>query len=299
MSAAPIQYYHRETQTLETEAVYGEGFLQWTYGHPLGKLALAALVKRAAFSKWYGWRMDQPKSRAKVAPFIAQYGLDPAEFAAAPDSFATFNEFFYRKLKPEARPIASAEEALVFPADGRHFGFQDVSEIEQFYVKGQRFDLARFLGDDALAERYARGSLLFSRLCPVDYHRFHFPVGGVPSELRILAGPLYSVNPIALRQRLAYLWENKRAITTIDAGPFGQVLICPIGATCVGSIQTTYAPDRPMAKGDEMGYFAFGGSSTIVLFEPGKVRLSDDLLQWTAKGIELYARMGERAGRGI
>ncbi len=293
----PIHYYNRSTGSLETEAVYGEGYLRWTYGSTLGRLSLEALVKRAAFSRWYGWRMNRAASRAKVRPFIAHYDLDPAEFADPPDSFETFNQFFYRRLKPEARPIAPEDDAIVFPADGRHFGFQDVSAIDGFYVKGTAFDLRSFLQDDALAQRYARGSMIFSRLCPVDYHRFHFPVAGTPSAMQLINGALYSVNPVALRRRLAYLWENKRCLTSLETQHFGRVLVCPIGATCVGGIVPTYAPDEAIEKGGEMGYFEFGGSSTIVLFEPGAVRLSEDLLEWSGKGTELYAKVGEEAGR--
>ena len=91
----PIHYFNRHTGTLETEQVYGEGFLRWTYGHPIGALALTALVKRPLFSAWYGRRMSTPASAARVAPFIApfiaRYGLDPAEFAQRPESFGAFN----------------------------------------------------------------------------------------------------------------------------------------------------------------------------------------------------------------
>ncbi|MFT5191718.1 MAG: phosphatidylserine decarboxylase [Verrucomicrobiales bacterium] len=299
MSSAPICYFNRTTQALETEAVYGEGFLRWTYESRLGRLSLETLVKRAAFSRWYGWRMDRAASRAKVLPFIEQYKLDPGEFADAPESFRTFNEFFYRKLAPAARPIATDPNAVVFPADGRHFGFPDVSAVDGFYVKGTRFDLASFLQDPALAERYTHGTMIFSRLCPVDYHRFHFPVAGIPGPTRLINGALYSVNPVALRQRVAYLWENKRTITKIQTVTMGDVLMCPIGATCVGGIKDTYTPNQSMEKGHEMGYFEFGGSSTILLFEPGKITLSNDLIEWTNQSTELYAKMGDVAGKAI
>lgn len=297
LSAQPIQYFNRSTQALETEAVYGENYLHWTYGRALGRLSLDALVKRAAFSRWYGWRMNQSASRVKILPFIERYGLDPGEFAEAPESFASFNQFFYRKLDPVCRPLAGGSDIAVFPADGRHFGFPDVSAIDGFYVKGTRFDLRKFLQNDALAERYAHGTMIFSRLCPVDYHRFHFPVSGTPGPMRRLDGCLYSVNPIALRQRLAYLWENKRCLTNIQTDVFGEVLICPIGATCVGSIIATYEANQLMEKGDEMGYFAFGGSSIIVLFEPGRLTLSNDLIEWSCQGIEVYAKIGEEMGQ--
>jgi phosphatidylserine decarboxylase len=285
-----IRYYNRLTGTHETEEIYGEGFLRWAYGNPLGNLSLHAFVKRPAFSKWYGWRMSKPESAQRVLPFIAKYGLNPDDFAETPGSFRSFNEFFFRKLKPSARPIDAAP--VVFPADGRHLGFPDVSAIDSFFVKGQRFDLAGLLDDAALAAKYAKGALVLSRLCPVDYHRFHFPAAGTPSETRLINGPLFSVSPIALARNLSYLWTNKRTLTELKTEDFGTILLLEIGATCVGTIQQTFTPGEPVAKGAEKGYFAFGGSSTITIFEPGAVTLATDLLEHSARQTELYARVG-------
>ena len=292
-----IRYFNRHTNSLETEEVYGEGFLRWTYGHPLGAIALGAFVKRHFFSKWYGRRMSTPESAARVKPFIARYGLDPSEFAEPPESYRSFNEFFYRKLKPASRPVDPDESSVVFPADGRHLGFNRASSIGGVFVKGQKFDLPALLGDSGLAAKYADGALVLSRLCPVDYHRFHFPAAGIPGETRLLDGPLFSVSPIALRKRLSYLWTNKRTVTQLETEQFGTVLLLEIGATCVGTIRQTFRPGAPVAKGDEKGYFAFGGSSTITLFEPGAVKLDDDLAENSSRQLELYARVGDRMGR--
>lgn len=289
-----IRYFNRHTGCLETEEVYGEDFLRWTYGHPLGAIALSAFVKRPFFSAWYGWRMNMRKSAARVAPFIANYGLDAAEFEEAPDSFRSFNEFFYRKLKPSARPVDANAASVVFPADGRHLGFNRASEIEGVFVKGQKFDLAALLGDAKLASKYTDGALVLSRLCPVDYHRFHFPAAGVPEETRLIAGPLFSVSPIALRKNLTYLWTNKRAITPLHTERFGTVQLIEIGATCVGTIRQSFTPETAVAKGAEKGYFAFGGSSTLTLFEPGAVKLEADLAEHSAQQTELYAKVGTR-----
>ena len=291
-----IEFFNRYTGRVEREQVYGAAWMRWTYANPFGRLALEALVKRPVFSQWYGWRMNRPVSRRKVLPFIREFGLDPKEFAEAPESFRTFNEFFYRRLKPGARPVDADPRAVVFPADGRHLGFADASQIQGVFVKGQRFDLEKLLGDAALAERYARGALVLSRLCPVDYHRFHFPVAGRPSATTLLNGPLYSVNPIALRRNLRYLWENRRTLTTIETESLGTVLYLEIGATNVGSIVQTYQPGKPVAKGEEKGYFEFGGSSTLLLFEPGRVQLSPDLQEQSRQQRELYARVGDRLG---
>jgi phosphatidylserine decarboxylase len=296
MAADSIQFFNRYTGRLETETIYGEGFLRWTYGNPLGRLALHAMVKRSLFSRWYGWRMNAARSRTKVGPFLAQYAVDPDEFADAPESYRTFNEFFYRKLKPSARPIDSDPNAAVFPADGRHLGFQDVSKMDGIFVKGAVIDLDKLLGDAALAARFRDGTLVLSRLCPVDYHRYHFPVAGVPAAPHLINGLLYSVSPIALRQNIHIFSENKRAVTRIESAEFGTVLMLEVGATCVGSFEYTFTPGQPVAKGAEKGFFQFGGSSTITIFERGRVRLAEDLLQHSARRVELYARMGDRLG---
>lgn len=290
---ASIQYYNRHTGEIETETVYGEGFLRWAYGNPLGRLTVELAVKQAWFSRWYGWRMDRPVSRAKVAPFIENYGLDAAEFADPAASFASFNEFFYRKLKPEARPVDADPQVVVFPADGRHLAIMDVDAARDFYIKGQRFDLPAFLGDAALAGAFAGGAMLISRLCPVDYHRYHFPVGGVAGAPVPINGPLYSVSPLALRRRLAIFWENKRARTLIESPVFGKVIVMDIGATCVGSMHSTYRAG-PVEKGQEKGYFSFGGSCLVTLFQAGRIQFDADLLEYSARSTEVYARIGER-----
>jgi len=294
-----IKFFNRYTGRVEQELVYGAAWMRWSYCNPFGRLALEALAKRPLFSRWYGWRMNRSVSRRKVLPFIRNFNLDVNEFADQPESFRTFNEFFYRRLKPGARPVDPDPAAVVFPADGRHLGFPDVSKVDGVFVKGQRFDLTQLLGNAGLAARYAQGTLVLSRLCPVDYHRFHFPLAGRASAAQLLNGPLYSVNPIALRRNLGYLWENRRTLTTLETERFGTVLLLEIGATNVGSIVQTYQSGKLIAKGDEKGYFRFGGSSTLLLFEPGRVRLADDLVEQSCNQCELYARVGDRLGTAV
>lgn len=295
-SSDSIEFFNRYTGRVEPEQIYGLGWMRFIYGNPLGKLALELVAKHAWFSAWYGARMDTTASRTRIAPFLAEYGLDAAEFVKRPEEFTSFNDFFIRALKPAARPVDSASDAVVFSADGRHLGLQDLSRVDGIFVKGQRFDVATLVGDATLAERFREGTAVMSRLCPVDYHRFHFPAAGVPGESRLINGPLYSVSPIALRRNISYLWQNKRAITRLETPDLGLVLIIEIGATNVGSIVETFTPGKAVAKGDEKGHFRFGGSSMVTLFERGRVKLADDLLDQTAQCRELYARVGDRLG---
>lgn len=295
----PITFFNRLTQRVETEVIYGEASLRWIYGDPLGQLALHALVKRALFSKFYGWLMDRPSSSEKIAPFITKYGLDPAEFAEPVESFRSFNEFFSRRLKPEARPVDAGERSIIFPADGRHLLVANMQECRDLFVKGVRFSLEELVDDAALTEEFKGGSALISRLCPTDYHRFHFPLGGLPGEPRLINGQLYSVSPIALKQRPTILWENKRYLTVVDDTTCGRMLFLEVGATCVGSVVHTSAAGKSVAKGDEKGTFLFGGSTVITLFKKSAVQWDADLLEHSAEGRELYALMGQHAGEAL
>ena len=291
-----ISYMHRYDECMRREKVYGQKWLKLIYGSPLGALPLWAAIKRAWFSNWYGRKMNRPESQEKISGFIRDFDLDESEFASPANTFASFNEFFSRKLKAGARPICNEPETLAFPADGRHLGFSNLAETSSIFVKGQRFDLAGLFQSKELAKPYERGSLVISRLCPVDYHRFHFPVHGHVSQPKLINGFLYSVNPLALRKKISIFWQNKRFLSFVDTENGGRVAQFLVGATCVGSVSFTADLPRTVGKGDEFGYFSFGGSSVLTLFEEGKVTLSPDLLENSSQGIELYARMGDRMG---
>jgi phosphatidylserine decarboxylase len=294
----PIQYYDRYDRKLKTEKIFGERWLRFAYEQPLGRLTVWLFAKRKFFSWYYGWRMNKPESSFAIIPFIADYDVDATEFAKSPFDYTTFNQFFHRALKPGARPVAPGDSVAVLPADARHLAFQDVDAVPGFYVKGARFTVAELLGDAELAGYYQGGALLLSRLCPSDYHRFHFPVSGIPAEARLIKGPLYSVSPIALRRNIRYLVENKRSVTLVESSEFGTVAMVEIGATNVGSIVQGYLPGRPVRKGDEKGFFAFGGSCVATLFAKGRIRFDADLLEQSASHVETYARMGDRLGTG-
>jgi phosphatidylserine decarboxylase len=109
----------------------------------------------------------------------------------------------------------------------------------------------------------------------------------------------FSVNPYALRREINYLWQNKRQRVSIEAGPFGLVTIVAIGATNVGTIVETYSPNSTVTKGQEKGYFRFGGSFLATFFEPNRIQLEDDLIAAGENQQELYAKMGSCLGQLI
>src|SRR4051794_22237017 len=170
MPPQPIRFYDRYTKTLKTEQIYGERWLRFAYENSLGGFFVWSLARRAAFSKWYGWKMNKRTSALQILPFITEYDLNVDEFAKSAFDYKTFNEFFFRALKPSARPIAPGDEVAVFPADGRHLAFPNFDAADGFYVKGKNFSGAELFGEDQLSEdqreltrKFAGGSMLISR----------------------------------------------------------------------------------------------------------------------------------------
>ncbi|MFP6901391.1 MAG: phosphatidylserine decarboxylase [Opitutales bacterium] len=294
---APIEYFDRYAEMIRIERVYGESWLRWVYGNSLGRMTLWALLCRPFFSKWYGRRMLSSKSRSRIKPFIRDYDVDAGEFADSVSTYDSFNDFFIRKLKPSSRPISPDENTAVFSADGRHLGFDDISSLDAVFAKGQSFNLPQLFGSREAALPFEGGTVVISRLCPMDYHRFHFPVAGEASSPILINGCLKSVNPIALRRYFSILWENKRYLSFMESERFGRVACFEIGATCVGSVQYGHSFPVRVRKGEEKGWFSFGGSMILTFFEKGRIRLADDLLAHSAKGRELYAKMGDAMGR--
>jgi phosphatidylserine decarboxylase len=297
-----IFYIDRQTGKKEKEKVYGAAALRLLYGNDwisrwLGPLLLHTLVKYPFFSALYGKWQASSRSKSKIEPFIQDFEIDPAEFLEDASQFNSFNDFFIRQLKKEARPIAPGENVAIMPADGRYLFYPDISKVDGFVVKDEKFDLATLLEDAELASKYEHGTMIMARLCPTDYHRFHFPCNCIPGNTKTINGWLYSVNPAALKKDIQIFTKNKRTVCKMATVHFGSVLFLEIGATNVGSIHETYQPHVFQEKGAEKGYFSFGASSLILLFEPNKIQLDQDLIEATLQDLEIKCLMGQSMGK--
>ena len=290
----PIEFIDRKSNTLIQENPPGEGYPKFLYHNPLGKLPLHLLIKRKFLSSLYGRLMNRRSSKNKIQPFVDEYRINMDEAVKPVKDFTSFNDFFYRKLKPEARKI---EKGLVSPADGKILAFENVSALKKFFVKGREFSLAEYLQDENLAETYKNSTLFIIRLAPNDYHRFHFPYEGKASQSYEIKGSYFSVSPYAVSENFTQVFcENKREYTILSTKDKGDIVVSPVGATMVGAIVETYEKDSVVQKGDEMGYFAFGGSSVLMLVNSDKVTVDEDILENTKNGMETRVSMGERIG---
>lgn len=298
-----ITVIDRLTGKKEIEEVYGGKYILLFYGKSfvsrLLTLLLSPICKFSFFSKYYGYLQKKSKSKQKIKPFVEKYRLDAREFEKSLEEFSSFNDFFIRKLKKNARPIVADSSIATMPADGRYLVFDRVKECDYFYVKGKRFALDTFLESKELAKTYEEGSMVLVRLCPTDYHRFHFPFDCKPTTPKLINGTLYSVNPIALKRRLGILTENKRYISELKTEAFGDVLFAEIGATNVGTVHQTYPYNGSCKKGEEKGYFSFGGSALALLFKKGSIVFDKDLLNATREGLEVKGLFGQSLGKAV
>ncbi|MFP4281817.1 MAG: phosphatidylserine decarboxylase [Opitutales bacterium] len=291
--------FNRYTGRVEAEPIYGENWLRWAYERRLGQLATRALASRLLFSTFYGWRMRRRSTVRQIEPFARQYQIDLAEAADPVSAYRHFNDFFVRRLRPEARPLPEDAEAVVFPSDGRHFLLRDLGKGPTLWAKNEPFSVETLLGPLAFGADPGLfdGDAVISRLAPIDYHRFHFPWPGRVLAQATLGGPLFSVHPLALRLSIRFLLSNKRTVSILEEARVGRWAMVEIGATAVGSIRQTHPPETPAERGAEKGYFAFGGSCVITLWPQGTVEFAPDLVKASGEGVELYARMGDVMGR--
>lgn len=299
MEFKKIDYIERKTGEILTEKVPGEKYLKFLYYNPLGELPLKFVVRKKFLTEWYGKSMDKKESVKKIPGFIAEAGVNISEAKKKLEEFTSFNDFFYRELKPGARKIDYDENALVTPADGKILAFENLNKEKEFYVKGDKFTLKDFFRDENLAKKYEDGAFVIVRLAPVDYHRFHFPVDGKIGPSHLINGDYYSVSTHAIRKNFRILCENKREYSILETKNFGDIAIVEIGATMVGGIKQTYTPNTHVDKGSEKGYFFFGGSTVILVFEKGKIKIDADLIENTKKGIETKVYMGEKIGTAL
>ena len=237
-----------------------------------------------------GRKYDDPASAREIQGFINFHQLDMSEVLKPVEQFKNFNEFFYRELKPGARPCSapSKPKIVVSPADCRSVVFNSIDEATKIWVKGREFSVARLLGNayPEDAKRYTNGAMGIFRLAPQDYHRFHIPVDGIMDKPKLIEGEYYTVNPMAIRSTLDVYGENVRYVVPIDSVAHGRVMVICVGAMMVGSTIITRKPGERVGRAEELGYFKFGGSTLLLLFEPGVLRFDDDIVDNSNRAVE-------------
>ena len=290
MKSEPVRYIDRRTGLPATETVLGDRALRFAYETLLGRTLWPVLFGGQRVSAWMGRRYDSPRSRKAIAKLAQLPGCNPGEAEKPWMEYCSFNEFFTRRLRPGARPVG---EGFVSPGDGRLKLYLDIDAGRPFPLKGASRPLTEIFSPAGCPPELERCDLAVLRLAPVDYHRFHFPCDcRTPEPPLSVPGEYHSVNPVALLRRPDVYALNERQIVrcTTAAGDFWLV---DVGAFGVGTIVQTYT-GVAHAKGEEKGYFKFGGSTIIVAARAGMLDFDEDLRRHSAAGFETRVLCGER-----
>ncbi|KAF9775802.1 hypothetical protein IL306_006071 [Fusarium sp. DS 682] len=217
------------------------------------------------------------------------------------DDYKTFEDFFARAHRDGSRPIHKPDDALsaVVVADSRLVTYDSVAETKKLWIKGQDFSITNLVMDTHLGSLFENSAVASFRLSPQDYHRFHSPVTGKIKLFRSVPGDYYQVDPVALHSRVDILTRNRREYVIIDTLEFGEVLFVAIGATNVGSViihDKFQKSNAKIKKGDELGYFQFGGSSIIVAFLEGRIKFDQDISELSKQRIQCSVEVGMSLG---
>lgn len=267
------------------------------------KRRVRSLLYKASVKQ--GTKFDSPQLKNDIATFIKFHKLDLSD-CLYPDvsHYKTFNEFFYRELKPNARPNEAPNESriAVSPADCRCTAFPTVNAATQLWIKGRNFSVAKLFNGNFESLEHTdlfkpdACSLAIFRLAPQDYHRFHCPVDGVIGKIKYIEGEYYTVNPMAIRSELDVFGENVRVVIPITTREFGTVVMVAVGAMMVGSTVLTRVEGDTVKRGEEIGYFKFGGSTVILLFEKSLITFDNDIVKNSLSCIETLVRVGQSIG---
>ncbi|KAK4980506.1 hypothetical protein LTR42_000813 [Elasticomyces elasticus] len=256
-----------------------------------------------------GKQYDDPKSKDHIKPFIDSFELQESlKEMKEPDftKYRTFNAFFAREIRDDARPQASPQDPAVVtsPADCRLTAFPTVDLATKYWIKGTGFTLPRLLASDSLAQKLDGGSLVIARLAPQDYHRWHAPVSGTVETITEVPGTYYTVNPQAITQEgtLDVFCENRRSVMIVRRSPTSSpVVIIAVGAMLVGSIKYNdgVKVGAEIKRGQCLGAFYYGGSTVIVAYPKGEIKLDEDLVKnSTEQQCETYVKVGWRVAAG-
>ena len=266
------------------------------------------LLPKAALSSVVGaaTRLPAPRAvhQAAMRAFARSYDVNLAEAELPLEGYATFSEFFSRRLKEGARTLCSAERAIISPVDGAVSQAGVLQAGLCLQAKGISFPVEKLLANPTQAERFVNGAYATLYLAPRDYHRIHAPLAGAILGCEYLPGEFWPVNRASVAHKEALFCLNERLVTYLETAA-GICAVVMVGATCVSRIRASfddlvthsggstevrdYHPPKPIARGAELGLFEMG-STVILLFEPGKIRWNAELTP------DAVVRMGQPLG---
>lgn len=265
--------------------------LEVIYGHALTRMLLRPFLSPAV-SDICGKFLSTRLSRRIIPSFVKKNHIDLGIYEK--QEFDSYNAFFTRKIKAEQRPINDQKNVLISPSDGKVTAYP-ITQKGRFWIKHTQYTAAQLLKDERLAERYMGGWIYVIRLTVDDYHRYCYVADGRKSRQRKIRGVLHTVNPVANDYYPIYKM-NSREYCLLKTKELGTILLMEVGALMVGKISNHEEDSAQVKRGDEKGMFEFGGSTIVVMTEPGMAEPDKDIIQNTKAQAETLVKMGEPIG---
>lgn len=265
--------------------------LEVIYGHALTRMLLRPFLSPAV-SDICGKFLSTRFSRRIIPSFVKKNHIDLSIYEK--QEFDSYNAFFTRKIKAEQRPINDQKNVLISPSDGKVTAYP-ITQKGRFWIKHTQYTAAQLLKDERLAERYMGGWIYVIRLTVDDYHRYCYVADGRKSRQRKIRGVLHTVNPVANDYYPIYKM-NSREYCILKTKEFGTILLMEVGALMVGKINNHEEDPAQVKRGDEKGMFEFGGSTIVVMTEPGMAEPDKDIIHNTKAQAETLVKMGEPIG---
>ena len=296
---ANVVFYNRYTKNIENESVMAGSAIDKMYSTKWGKTLEWILASSSLPSKIVGEYYQSGFSKKHIKPFIEKFHIKTKDFRFGNvrakefhDSFKSFDDFFTRDLVTSARSFTQDKKLMPAFAEGRYFATESIHDILKFPVKGNYLRVTDLLPIPE-APWFEQGPMLIARLCPVDYHRYHYPDDGTTHAAYRRFGKYHSVNPMALSSRPYCFIRNEKRISILHTENFGYLAFIEVGALFVGAIEQTHKETQPFKRGDLKGMFHFGGSTVIVIGEKNRWTPMADLLEQSYNGLETYVRLGD------
>lgn len=276
--------YDREKGVHYEEKQYGGNALKFLYGNKFGRVLLRIAVS-PSFSKLTGAYYSSPLSKRKIKPFIEKHGIALDDYEKK--EYRSFNDFFTRKkvVKP-----CFKKTDFISPADSKLTVYK-IGDDLSIRVKNCVYTIGELLGRNGVLENFYGGYCFVFRLSMDDCHRYCFVDDGAVEAKYLIRGKLHTVSSISESRKV--FCENTRQVNVLSTENFGKIVVVEVGAMLVGKFRDN--GKTVFKKGEEKGFFELGGS-TIVVLTDGSVKIDDDILEQSKKGIETRVKYAERIG---
>ncbi len=267
--------------------------LSFLYNSKVGRLILKPLVANKFISNFVGWVLDRKISCVGIKPFVRKNNIKIDDYEKK--RYDSFNDFFIRKIKPEKREIIMDEDVFISPCDSKLIAYK-INEKTIFNVKNTAYDVFSLTNNKKISKEFKNGYALVFRLSPADYHRYYFVDDGVVLEKYKINGKFHTVNPIVY-DKFEVFKENTRECTLLQTKNFDKLLYIEVGALLVGKINNHDI--KKFNKGDEKGFFMYGGSTVIILVKKNIIGLDKKILKNSKFGYETSVKLGEKIAKRL